>query len=105
MNIYKQKIRDFDFADPDFSWLPADSNLIDRLHLTKMERDILDGIVYQHNISKVLSPQMPDLLNGFYRLSLSGAVAGVFLFVFLMISYYVNVNYNLGFTFLTNMFA
>jgi hypothetical protein len=102
---YKLYIKKFDFAEPDFSWLPKDIGYIDRLKLTKMETQILDSIIYQRNISNSLLIQPYSTLNSFYRLSISGVMLGVVGFFLLSLTYYANVNLKLGMNFLTELFA
>lgn len=102
---YKSYIQIFDFAEPDYSWLSENIQAMDRSGLSKMENEILNGIIYQRSISKYLAINHNDALKGLAKISFSGAALSAITFLFLMFTYYLNVNLHLGMNFLTELFA
>jgi len=104
MNINK-KIHDYDFAKAEFDKLPPEIFKISGKRLSKMDRAILDGIKYQMTISKANTINQYINYQYMIRTVSTGITFTVIGFALLSLTYYANVNLNLGLNFITNLFA
>jgi len=99
--LLKQYIREFDFGRPDWGGLPEGFPNAGRQGLTKEEKHLLEAIEMAWFVSLPPKHHATKVLNASFGLM---TVMTVLLGI-VMISYYVNVEYNLGFAFLTDLFA
>jgi hypothetical protein len=98
-------IRNYDFAEADFDSLPKDLFRMNLKNLSKMDQAILDGIKYQITISKANMIYQYINYRYMFRTVSTGITFTVIGFALLSLTYYANVNLNLGMKFLTDLFA
>ena len=100
-----KQIQNFDFAKGAYKKLPKSTFQIDPKTLSPMEHAILDGIKFQILVSK--ANNMMQYVN--YRSTIRSISLGVTFtiigFFLVSLTYYANVNLNLGMSFLTEIFA
>ena len=133
MNI--KKIHDYNFAEGRFDLLPPEIFRIKGKELSKMDQAILDGIRFQMTISKyndvyqnikqyimiqesrfkiqdfsfmdheslIINHNLLEIRS--IRLISNFVLIPVVAFFLLSLTYYANVNFNLGLNFITNLFA
>ncbi len=101
MSYLKQYITTFDFEEPDFEAVPEGFPIVNRKGLTKEEEHLLEAIEMAWLASR---PNSFYLKKGF-NTALGGFTLFAVLMGIVMASYYINVEYKLGLTFLTEFFA
>lgn len=99
----KKFINEFNFPEPDWSNLPKGFPSCNLTGLSVQEKHLFGAIKTIWFITKTesLSLNLPKVMN----VTLAMGVFGVFVFGIASLAYFVNVEYNLGFTFLTDLFA
>lgn len=119
MNNLKQYIKEFDFERPRFEGLPDNFPKVSKKGLTEEERHLLDAIIVAWIVNKSSAfgsvgayVQTNDFLNSTisFNLKLAKAVFAFFLIAafsisFISVTYYLNIEFDLGLTFLTEMFV
>ena len=108
----KQFIQDFDFANPNFGDVPEGFPWLSKDGLTKQEGHLLDAITIAWILQQ---PSLPLSISAYiktskfidtaFKTSLSLTIFSVIFFSFISTLYYLNIEYHLGLTFLTEFFA
>lgn len=104
MNINKH-IKNYDFAKAEFEIFPRELFKINKRALSHMDRVLLDAIKFQMTISKANNMIQTANYNNIYRTVSAGITYTVIGFLLVSLTYYANVNLNLGINFLTELFA
>jgi hypothetical protein len=97
----KSFVRGFDFEKPEWGNTPEGFPIVDRKGLTKEEGHLLEAIEMAWFVSQTNSFYVKRIFNT----ALDGVTLSAVLMGIVMVGYYVNVEYNLGLTFLTEFFA
>ena len=97
----KDFINEFNFERPNWSVVPSGFSNVNKQGLTKEEGHLLEAIEMAWRVSQPNSFYIKKMFNTGFGVA---SIMAVFM-VIIMFSYYVNIEYNLGFTFLTEMFA
>lgn len=119
MKSLKQYIKEFDFEKPDFKGLPEGFPKLSKKGLTRQEVHLLDAItvVWVMSKSNAFSQVSAFVQSNKYidtvinvNLKLAKAVFIFFLIAafsisFISVTYYLNVEFELGLTFLTEFFV
>lgn len=100
-----KQIQNFDFAKGKFEKLPVDIFQTDPKTLSPMELAILDGIRFQMLVSKANNMMQYVNYHSTIRSVSLGATFTIIGFFLISLTYYANVNLNLGMSFLTEFFA
>lgn len=100
-----QAIKDFDFAKGEFEKLPKGIFQTDPRNLSPMEMAILNGIKFQMIVSKANNMIQNINYNNTIRSVSFGVTFTIISFFLVSLTYYANVNLNLGMSFLTEFFA
>lgn len=100
----KNIIRSYNFAEGQFNMLPQ-RIFKNRRGLSEMDRIIIDAIKFQMTISKANNMIQTINYNNIYRTVSAGVAYTLIGFLLVSLTYYANVNLNLGMNFLTELFA
>jgi len=100
-----KQIQNFDFAEGEFEKLPRSIFQIDPRTLSPMESAILDGIKFQMLVSKTNNMMQYVNYHSIIRSISFGVTFTIIGFFIISLTYYANVNLNLGMSFLTEFFA
>lgn len=105
MQSIKDLIHEYDFAKAEFNNLPKEVFWDDPKNLPYEEQVILDGIRFQIMVSK--ANELYQYINYYNikRAVSTGVTFTIIGFFLLSLTYYANVNLNLGIRILTELFA
>ena len=101
---YKTIIKNYNFAEGRFDTLP-DNIFKTRRSLSYTDKVILDAIRFQISISKANNMIQTVNYNNMIKTVSAGITYMIIGFLLVSLTYYANVNLNLGMNFLTELFA
>jgi hypothetical protein len=101
MNYLKKYVREFDFENPEWGNKPEMFKVVSRNELNKEEMHLLEAIKMAWLVSHPKSFYVKRVFNT----ALGGVTLSAVLIGIVMASYYINVEYKLGWVFLTEFFA
>lgn len=113
--ILKSFVNNFNFPEPSWENLPTDFPYCDLNGLTVQEKHLYDAIktmwIFQNkqkSFDRFLIIYKPVFISAGTKLTISAVLAGstfVIIMTLVSITYYLNIRFNLGLTFLTDFFA
>ena len=105
-------ISNFDFRDPDFGGVPDGFPLVSKAGLTREEEHLLEAIttawiMQQPSIPNSLYAYVrsSNFINASFKASVNVFILSIIFLGFITTAYYLNIEYHLGLTFLTEFFA
>ena len=102
---YKSYIQSYNFAKAEFENLPNEIFQTSTKTLSRTDRAILDAIKFQMTVSKANNMMQRVNYSNTLSMASKGITFAILWFFIVSLTYYANVNLNLGMDFLTAMFA
>ena len=103
--IKADSLRDYNFAEGKFESLPGNVFRMDPNLMSRTDRAILEAIKFQMTVSKANNMMQRVNYSNTLSMASKGITFAILWFFIVSLTYYANVNLNLGMDFLTEMFA